>query len=243
LFDLIPQPAQITFVKFDQDIFQHKYVLGGDGFIHHKIQHTFYCFLHLATIDDLIGWQVRYAGAAGFISNLGGIITLPVSIPANLASVLLIQLRMIAAIAHIRGYKIDDPAVRTMAFMCLTGNGGASVLRGASVGLGTRMSARVISHLSGTALGRINQAVGAKLAAMAGAKGLVSVAKILPFVGGVIGGGFDAVATRGIALAAKRFFAAKPDESLEDFIPAADALPVLDETAKDPRRLSGPKHS
>jgi hypothetical protein len=38
-------------------------------------------------VDDLIAWQVGYAGAAGFVSNLGGLITMPVAVPANLASV------------------------------------------------------------------------------------------------------------------------------------------------------------
>jgi hypothetical protein len=173
-------------------------------------------------IDDLITWQTRFAGAAGFVSNLGGIITLPVSVPANLASVLLIQLRMIGAIAHIRGYKINDEAVRTMAFLCLTGNGGASILRGASVGLGTRVSAHVMSRVSGAALARINQTVAARLAAAAGATGILSVARIVPFVGGLIGGGFDAAATRAIAAAAKRYFTPVEDEVSEKFIASED---------------------
>lgn len=46
-------------------------------------------------IDDLITWQMGYAGTVGFVANLGGIITMPVSIPANIASNLFIQLRMI----------------------------------------------------------------------------------------------------------------------------------------------------
>lgn len=128
-------------------------------------------------IDDLIAWQVPYAGAAEFVTNLGGLVTLPVTIPANLASVLLIQLRMITAIAILRGYQPDNPRVRTLAFLCLTGSAAADVLQGLSVGLGTRLSTRLIVRLSGGALGNIKQAVGARLAARMGAGGLIGLGR------------------------------------------------------------------
>ena len=50
----------------------------------------------------LVRWQMAKAGTSGFISGLGGVLTLPVAIPANLASVMFVQIRMIAAIAHLR---------------------------------------------------------------------------------------------------------------------------------------------
>jgi hypothetical protein len=36
-------------------------------------------------IDNLIAWQIAYAGAAGFVTGLGGLITMPEAIPANSA--------------------------------------------------------------------------------------------------------------------------------------------------------------
>jgi hypothetical protein len=39
-------------------------------------------------IDRLISWQVAKAGAAGFATGVGGALTLPVAIPANLVGVL-----------------------------------------------------------------------------------------------------------------------------------------------------------
>lgn len=54
-------------------------------------------------IDSLINWQIGKAAAAGFVTNLGGILVLPIAIPANLASVLFIQFRVIAGIAKLRG--------------------------------------------------------------------------------------------------------------------------------------------
>jgi len=157
-------------------------------------------------VDDLIMWQIGYAGAAGFVTNLGGIVTMPVTIPANLASVLLIQLRMIAAIAHLRGYQVSDERVRTLAFLSLTGSSAATVLQEFSVKLGTKLTTQMISKVSGATLIRINQAVGFRLITKAGQTGLINLTKLVPFVGGVIGGSFDAVVTRGIGAVAKENF-------------------------------------
>ena len=40
-------------------------------------------------LDNFISWQVAKCGTSGFLTGLGGLITLPVAIPANIASVLL----------------------------------------------------------------------------------------------------------------------------------------------------------
>ena len=54
-------------------------------------------------IDKLIQVQMIKAATSGFVTGFGGLLTMPVTIPANIASVLLVQMRMIAAIAKIRG--------------------------------------------------------------------------------------------------------------------------------------------
>jgi hypothetical protein len=157
-------------------------------------------------LDELIAWQVGYAGAAGFLSNLGGIATMPLSVPANLASVLVIQLRMVAAIAHLMGYKPHDERVRTMAFICLAGSSATTALEELSVSLGTKLSTRLIAQISGAALVRINQAVGFRLVTKAGTTGLINLTKVVPIVGGLVGGAFDAAVTRGIGAIAKEIF-------------------------------------
>jgi hypothetical protein len=158
--------------------------------------------------------ETLYAGAAGFMTNVGGLITVPVAIPANLASVLLIQLRMIAAIAHLRGYSVSDGRVRTLAFLCLAGSGVANVLQEFGVNLGTRLTTRMIMQISGTTLTKINEAVGFRLVTKAGTTGLVNLTKVVPFIGGLVGGGFDAFVTRGIGAVAKEVFQLVEDDGL-----------------------------
>jgi hypothetical protein len=159
-----------------------------------------------AAISKLITWQTGYAGAAGFASNLGGIITMPVGIPANLVSVFAIQLRMIAAIAHLRGYKVNDPHVRTLAFLCLTGSGAAEAAKEFSVNLGTKLTASMIMKIPGAALVSINKAIGFRLLTKAGSHGLLNLTKFLPLISGLIGGGFDMAVTKGIGAVATRIF-------------------------------------
>ncbi|MGA7384981.1 MAG: hypothetical protein WBW81_09940 [Methylocella sp.] len=92
-------------------------------------------------INHLIARHVGYAGAVGFVSNIGGFITMPVTVPVNVGSVFLIQLRVIAAIAHLRGYPVKDEQVKTLAFICLTGSSAAAVLQEAGIGLGAKLAA------------------------------------------------------------------------------------------------------
>ena len=80
-------------------------------------------------VNALIRWQNTKAGTSGFITGLGGIITLPVAIPANISSVIFIQVRMIAAIAHMGGYDLKDDRVKTLVYTCLTGNAAKDIVK------------------------------------------------------------------------------------------------------------------
>jgi hypothetical protein len=75
----------------------------------------------VAPIDSLVAQHVGMASAQGFLTNLGGLITLPVALPANLAGTAVVQMRMIAGIAHLRGYDVDDRRVRTALTLLMLG--------------------------------------------------------------------------------------------------------------------------
>jgi hypothetical protein len=159
-----------------------------------------------AAIRSLVAWHTAYAGTAGFLANAGGLVTLPFTIPANLSSVLVIQLRMVAAIAHLRGHSPHDPEVRSLSFLSLTGNSSFAVLQEIGLAVGTRLTAQATARLSTAALTRLNHAVGVRLLGQAAGSGAVNLTRLLPLLGGVAGAGFDAAMTRGIAAAALRVF-------------------------------------
>jgi len=56
---------------------------------------------------------------SGAVSGLGGIITMPIAIPANIANVLYVQMRMIACTAYMAGYDLKSDQTQTLVYMCL----------------------------------------------------------------------------------------------------------------------------
>jgi len=164
-------------------------------------------------IENLIAWQIGKAGVAGFVTGLGGIVTLPVAVPANLASVLWIQIRMVAAIAHIRGFDIRSDQVRALVLACLAGSSTNDILKDVGINVGSKLGKQAITRIPSVMLRKINQTVGFRLVTKAGSSGAVNLSKIIPFIGGVVGGSFDAAMTRGIGGAAKALFSPGTRES------------------------------
>lgn len=159
-------------------------------------------------INSLIRWQNTKAATGGFVTNLGGLVTLPVSIPANMATSLYIQLRMIAAIAHISGYNVYDDKVKTLCFICLTGKSAADVVKSTGVQIGTKFTASAIQkYITGEMIKSINKAVGFRLMTKAGSTGIINLTKMVPLVGGVIGGAFDGISTNIVGNTAREAFA------------------------------------
>ncbi|CAJ0802386.1 hypothetical protein LMG7141_04102 [Ralstonia condita] len=157
-------------------------------------------------VNSLIRWQNTKAGAAGFVTGLGGLVTLPVAIPANLASVLFVQIRMVAAIAHMGGHDIKSDKVRTLVLSCLAGDAAMEILRDFGIQLSGKLARIAISKISGSVIKKINQAIGFRLVTKAGSTGLINLTKMVPFVGGVVGGAFDATVTNTIGNVARKIF-------------------------------------
>jgi EcsC family protein len=159
-----------------------------------------------AAATRLVRRQVAKAGTSGFIAGLGGVLTLPLAIPVNLASVLVLQLRMIAAVAHLGGHDVRSDEVRTMAFACLCGTAAFDVLKGVGIQIGRKLTEQTIKKLSGELIKKINQAVGFRLVTRFGEKGLLNLSRLIPFAGGIVGGGFDASSTLAIGTVAQKMF-------------------------------------
>jgi uncharacterized protein (DUF697 family) len=163
---------------------------------------------HGGSVDDaiqsLIDSHIRLASAQGFVTNLGGVAALPVAIPANMAGVATVQIRMIAAIAHLRGYDLADNRVRTALVMCLMG--GEEIAKHIALGkLPTSPMAVATAPVFDPALDRVvSEKVVTDLAGRLGGKNMALLfTKRIPLVGGGIGAMVDAVATHQIGQYAK----------------------------------------
>jgi hypothetical protein len=156
--------------------------------------------------NSLIRWQNAKAGTSGFLTGIGGLLTLPVAIPANLASVLYIQIRMIAAIAFMGGHDLRDEKVKALIYICLVGNFAKDLLQETGIVFGTKLTAKVIGKVSESSLQALNQRVGFSLLSTYGGKGFINLGKAVPFVGGLIGCTIDSVTTNLIGNVARNAF-------------------------------------
>ncbi len=148
---------------------------------------------------ELAKYQIAKCGTSGFLSGLGGIITLPVAVPANVGSVLYVQMRMIAAIAQMGGFNIRSDQVQTMVYACLTGTAVTDVIKQTGIKVSEKISETALSQIPVQVLNSINSLVGFKLIATLGSVGAINLGELIPVAGGVIGGAFDVVSTRIIA--------------------------------------------
>lgn len=156
-------------------------------------------------ITGLISSHVRLAGAQGFVTNIGGLVTMPVSIPANVTGLTMLQLRLHAAIAHLHGHDLAEPGVRAAVLVTLLGHDETASLvkKGDLPGNAAWLAA------GGAHTPEVTQQVAAEVAAalvgLLGGKQMATfVGKRVPLFGGVVGAATDARATHRLARDAAR---------------------------------------
>jgi hypothetical protein len=151
--------------------------------------------------------------AGGFVTGVGGFITMPVALPANLVEFYVQATRMVGAVAVLRGYDVRTPQVRTAVLLTLVGSHADEILAKAGMTTGTgRVAGLAARGLPPSALPMLNKAVGFRLMRGVGEKAFSRLGRGVPLAGGVIGGGIDVWMMKRIA-----------DHAMEQFPPLGDA--------------------
>ena len=131
----------------------------------------------------------------GFVTGLGGLITMPVALPANVVEFYLLTTRAVAAIAHLRGHDVQQPELRSAVLLTLVGADARDILTSAGIPgtlvSGGRLASLASRQLPAPVLMVVNKAVGFRLLAQTGEKVLARLGKAIPLAGGVIGAGLD----------------------------------------------------
>ena len=156
--------------------------------------------------QEMQKYQIIKCTTSGFITGFGGIITLPVTVPANVSSVLYVQIRMIACTAYMAGYELNSDQTKTFIYACLAGISVNQLIKTAAKQFGIKLTTKLIEKIPGKVLTKINQKVGFRFLTKFGTKGVINFGKLVPGVGAVIGGGFDFVETKIIANRAYKWF-------------------------------------
>jgi hypothetical protein len=157
-------------------------------------------------IRRLIATHTRLVAASGFATGFGGFATMPVSLPADLASFYVLSARCVGSIAHLRGYDLESEEVRSVVLLSLLGAGGTKVASEFGVKLGTKSATAAIGRIPGRVLIEINKQVGFRLITRACQKGVINLGKIVPVVGAGVGAGVNATGMRTIGVYAKKNF-------------------------------------
>jgi uncharacterized protein (DUF697 family) len=147
-------------------------------------------------IHEVIENHVRYAGAQGFATNIGGLITAALTIPANISGLALLQCRMVAAIAHLRGYDLQDPRVHNAILACMLGEDSVkSLVKKKKIPAPPMAIATAPTHDPHLDRVMASEVTSELLTKVAGKRVATTVGRRVPVVGGLIGAGADGFST------------------------------------------------
>jgi len=166
-------------------------IRGGSGTDSSQSLADRYLDLFPSQIDAascLVNWESAKSASCGFITGFGGVAALPFTLPVCMTGNLLIQLRMIAAVAIIGGHSVEDIRVKNLAYLCV----GGSIAKDLLKSFYTRFLGSVVSEVA------VKQAQQLALSHLTGqiTFGLASGAgRFLPLIGGLFNGGVDGITT------------------------------------------------
>ena len=165
-------------------------------------------------IDEIIWHSSQFSFTAGFLTGLGGILTLPVTLPTSIVASWVIQARMAAAIAHVRGYDLKDDKVRMFILLALLADNAKDALKQVGVKIAEEMAWKAVKSIPNKLVKEINKQVGFRLLAKTGEKSIITLSKVVPFAGALAGGIFDGAACLTVGSSAKLIFSNR-DETVE----------------------------
>lgn len=160
-------------------------------------------------ITQIVRSHIKLGAAGGFVTGIGGFVTMVASMPANIAGFYVLATRMVASIASIRGYDLNKPEVRTAVLLTLVGADSQDLLAKAGVAGSGKLASVAMQRLPKAAVMVINKGVGFKLATQLGSKSLSRLGRFVPVVGGGIGAGIDGFLMNRIADHAREEFPAR----------------------------------
>lgn len=160
-------------------------------------------------IDRVVRTHLALAGSGGFLTGLGGFITMPVALPVNVVEFYLVATRMTAAIAALRGYDLTRPNIRSAVLLALVGADADDLLRKAGIATPTgKLTDLAAQRLPGPALMVVNKAVAFRLVGTVGRQTFTRLGRALPFAGGAVSAGLDSYMLKRIADHAREEFPA-----------------------------------
>ena len=133
----------------------------------------------------MINNQIIKCTTSGFISGFGGVITMPVTLPANIGSVLYVQMRMIACTAYMAGFELNSDQTQTFVYACLADVSVNALVKQAGIKFGLKFTNGLIKKIPGKVLTKINEKIGFRFITKFASNGIINLGKLVPGVGAV----------------------------------------------------------
>ncbi len=144
--------------------------------------------------------------STGFVTGLGGPVTLPLAVPSALLSSWLLQARLAAAIALLHGHDLTDPRLRSLVLWALFGDTVKEVLKTGGVPLANRLTAKLAIQLPASVFMAVERKLGLVFLERTTRWGMNNLLKIVPVAGGAVAGTLDAVVLRRVGACALEYF-------------------------------------
>ncbi len=158
-------------------------------------------------INRVVRRHLRGVGIGGFVTGLGGFLTLPVALPLNVVEFYLQATRTVGAIARLRGYDLNDDNVRAAVMLTLVGEDSREIVAQAGLDPVTSAVTEVLAgKLPKGAMMLVNKGLGFRLLRKAAERSTLTFGRAVPVLGGLVGAAFDSWQLRRIAAAARRDF-------------------------------------
>ena len=136
-------------------------------------------------------------GLIGAITGLGGLITLPVSIPTDLICSWRIQASMAFSIAYVYGHTKDTTDLKTDLYLILAGDSAKEALKRIGIEVSKAFTKKAVEkYITRDIMVKIWKVIGQKIITKAGEKSMTSFMKMVPLIGAPVGFAFDWASTQ-----------------------------------------------
>ncbi len=149
-------------------------------------------------------------GLVGAATGLGGLITLPVAVPADLVASWKIQITLALAVARVYDHTRYTTDFKTDIYLILAGNSAVEALKRAGIEVSKGVTKKAISkYVTREVMKKIWKVIPQKVITKAGEKSFTSFMKMVPLVGAPVGFAFDWAAARAVGKTAIHYYSGR----------------------------------
>jgi hypothetical protein len=149
-------------------------------------------------------------GFLGAVTSVGGMITLPVGVPADLWYTWKIQAFMACAIAYVYGHSQRTTDLRTDILLIMAGDSAKEALKRLGIEVSKGITKKTVNRLvTRELMQKIWGVVGRNVITKAGSKSATSIVRLVPLAGAPVGFLFDWLATRAVGHFAIKYYSGR----------------------------------